>query len=121
MFLILGIVAIIVFTIQVYKTASGTERNAPFWAAVTAVTGVAFQFVFPVILGVLIVVYYVATGTEIQEVESAAYGPALVINLVCFVVSIVGMWLVMKHVSNVKDDLPAAKAPPPPPTFTGGR
>jgi hypothetical protein len=40
------------------------------------------------------------------------------LNVVCIGLSIVGMILVMKHVSRVRDDVPmSAIQPPPPPSF----
>jgi drug/metabolite transporter (DMT)-like permease len=117
MLTILGLVAIVVFTVQVYKTAAGTERNAPLWAAMTAVIGIALQFVVPILFGVVLAVYYIATGTPVENLESEMFGGALLISIAGIVLSIVGMVLAMKHVSKVKDDEPAAKAPPPPPTF----
>jgi len=113
---ILGIVAIVVFTIQVYKTAAGTERNAPLWAIATAGIGIGIQFVLPVIIGLILAIYYMSTGTPAEELQSAVAGIASVIGVVGMVLSIVGMWLVMKHVSNVRDDL-SVTAPPPPPAF----
>ena len=115
---ILGIVAIVVFTIQVYKTASGTERNGGAWAAVTLVIGLGIQFVLPMIIGIAIGVYYVASGTPVEELQAEISTLATVIGVIGIVLSIVGMWLVMKHVSKVKDDDPKAVAPPPPPTFS---
>lgn len=120
MLLLVGIIAIIVFTVQVYKTAVGTERNAPVWAAVTAITGITLQFVIPIFFGVAIAVYYLATGTAIEEVESEAFAPTLVVNIISFLLSIVAMVLIMKHVSKVKDEDPAARTPPPPPVSFGG-
>ncbi len=119
MLLLVGIIAIVVFSVQVYKTARGTERNAPVWAAITAVTGIALQFVIPIVFGIAIAVYYLATGTAVENIESEAFAPAVVVNIICFILSIVGMVLIMKHVSKVKDEDPAARTPPPPPPTFG--
>lgn len=118
MLLIVGIVAIVVFTYQVYKTAGNTERNPGLWAVITAVIGIGFQFVLPLIIGIVLAVYYLATGTPADQLESEIYGIAVVFNIVCLILSIAGMVLVMKHVSKVKDIIPLASAgPPPPPSF----
>src|SRR4030095_4300071 len=121
MLTIFGFLAISVCTIQVYKTASGTDRSAPAWAAITAITGIALQFVLPVILSLVIAVVYMATGTSPEDVGTEIYGFALVIGILGLVLSVVGMYMVMKYVSRVKDDEPAARTPPPPPTFGGGQ
>ncbi|HUR97199.1 MAG TPA: DUF973 family protein [Pyrinomonadaceae bacterium] len=114
---ILGIVAIVVFTIQVYKTAARTERNAPLWAIATAGIGIGIQFVLPVIIGMLLGIYYISSGTPVEELQAEIGGIASVIGVVGIVLSIVGMWLVMKRVSTVRDDFPNPTAPPPPPRF----
>ena|SRR5687768_3851343 len=121
MLLLVGIIAIVVFTVQVYKTAAGTERNAPVWAAITAVIGIALQFVIPIVFGIALAVYYLTTGTPVENIESEAFAPAVIVNIICFFLSIVGMVLIMKHVSKIKDEDPAAKTPPPPPSFGGNQ
>ncbi|MEP7149334.1 MAG: hypothetical protein ABI857_10665 [Acidobacteriota bacterium] len=114
---ILGIVAIVIITIQVYKTAVGTERNAAGWAAITVVIGIALQFVVPVIIGLLIGVYLVVTGTPAEELQNGLFGLMSVIGVAAIILSIVGMFLVARHVSKVKDDTTHGQAPPPPPVF----
>lgn len=113
-----GIIAIVVFTIQVFKTAKGTERNAPLWALLTAGIGIAFQFVIPLFLGMVLAVYYLATGSPAETLQSDLQWPSVIIGLVCIILSIVGMVLVSKHVSKIIDvPVGAVNAPPPPPTF----
>ena len=115
MLTIIGIVAIVVITIQVYKTAAGTDRNAPLWAAINVIIGIGLQFVAPILIGIVIAVYYIATGTPVENIESEMFGAAVLISIAGIVLSIIGMGLVMKFVSRVKDDEPAARTPPPPP------
>ena len=117
---IVGIVAIVVMTIQAYKSAAGTERNAPLWAGLTAVIGIGIQFVMPVTIGIAVGVYLAATGTPTDDFGQAYYGLFTIIGLAGIVLSIVGMWLVVRHVSNVRDDDPAVASPPPPPPTFGG-
>ena len=116
---IFGIVAIIVLTIQAYKTAVSTERNAVLWATINAVIGVGVQLIIPVFFGIILAVYYLATGTPETEIESAITGPASIIGILCLILSIVGMVLVNKHVAKVKDDSAIGPGPPPPPSFGG--
>ena len=112
---ILGLVAIIVLTIQVYKTANSTERNAGGWAVLTFVIGFGIQFVFPFMVGLIYGIYLVSTGST--EVDAGYFGVMTIISVGAIVVSIVGMWLIAKHVSKVKDDEVNPQIPPPPPTF----
>ena len=117
---ILGVVAIVAIAIQVYKSASGTGRNAGLWTSAAVGIGVAVQFIFPFIMGVLLVVGLLFAGTPAQKVqeklEAGLFGLLTVIDLVGVILGIVGMFLIARHVSKVKDDdFPAP--PPPPPTF----
>jgi len=114
---IIALVAIVIFTIQVYKTASGTGRNAALWALLTAVVGFGLQIVLPILIGIVMAVYYVAMGTPPDDIESAITGPATIIGFICLVLSIVGMVLIAKHVGKVPDDPIGRVQPPPPPTF----
>lgn len=115
---ILGIVAIVVFTIQVYKGAQNTERNAPLWAIVNAITGIAFQFVFPVFIGIAIGIYYMLTGSTAETLEREILGPAAIVGILFFFFSIAAMFLIWKHVNKVRDiPVGSTPAPPPPPTF----
>ena len=119
MFGILGLVAIVVFTIQVFKAARSTERNAGLWALFCAIVGIGFQLVLPLLVGVVLGVYYVLSGVPAEYIQAEIQGPAQIIGIVGLILSIVGMVLIAKHVSKVKADDPAAQAPPPPPpTFS---
>ena len=114
---ILGFVAVIVFTIQVYKSAKSTERNAGLWAAICAVVGIGFQFVLPIMLGFVLGIYYILTGGQLDSVGTGLLGIAGVVGLI---VSVVAMVLIAKHVSKVNLEPPATNPPPPPPTFNQG-
>jgi hypothetical protein len=114
---ILGLVAIIVLTIQVYKSAASTGRNAAGWAALTFVVGFGIQFVIPVMIGLIYGVYLASTGSTDVDVDVGYVGLISIIGIGGIVLSIVGMWLIAKHVSKVIDDGVNPPAPPPPPTF----
>ena len=118
MLTIVGFVAIVVFTYQVYKTAASTARNPVIWSVVTAMIGIGFQFILPLLIGIVLAIYYVATGTPTERLQDEISGIALIIGLISLVISIVGMAQIMKHVSKVKDDDPVLMAPPPPPNFS---
>jgi len=115
---IVALVAIVVFTIQVYKTANGTGRNGALWALLTAAVGVVLQLVVPFILGIVLAVAYLAAGSSPETIESDIMWPATLIGIAGMILSIVGMVLISKHVAKVPDDPPmSAAAPPPPPQF----
>jgi putative Mn2+ efflux pump MntP len=115
---IIGIVMIVVFTVQVYKTAKNTGRNAVLWMFITLAIGIGIQWVLPFIIGIVLAIYWVASGSDPSELQEKLNGPALVIGIVCLIASFVGVWLVMRYVSKVPDIDPRGPiAPPPPPTF----
>lgn len=114
---ILGFVAIIVFTIQVYKSAKSTERNAPLWAIVCALVGFGLQFAVPIAFSIVLVIYYTLSGTPPESLEDELNGPATIIGILGLILSIVGMVLIAKHVSKVTSETMTTVAPPPPPNF----
>lgn len=115
---IIALVAIVVFTIQVYKTANGTGRNGALWALLTAAVGLGFQLVIPFIVGIVLAIVYLVMGSTPDSIESDLVWPATMIGFVGMFVSVVAMVLIAKHVSKVPDDPPiSAAVPPPPPQF----
>ena len=114
---ILGFVAIIIFTIQVYKAAKSTERNAGLWAMICAVVGFGLQFVVPIAFSMVLAIYYTLTGTPPEGLEDELTGPATIIGILGLILSIVGMVLIAKHVSKVTTETMTTVAPPPPPNF----
>jgi hypothetical protein len=117
---ILGFVAIIVIAIQVYKSASSTDRNPVGWTALALMIGIGIQFVLPVMIGVGYGLYLAATNS-LDDIQYTNFGLMGVIGLVSTVLSIVGMWFVAKHVSKVKNDVEGEPVPPPPPSFSSGQ
>jgi len=121
-FTIIGFAAIVVFAIQVYKTAVSTERNAPLWTAATVVTGLAVQFLLPFLAGVAIGIYYVVSGRPLERLQTDLFGVLTMIDIAALILSMVAMSRLMARVSVIQDDLPnsAVQPPPPPPTFGSG-
>ena len=115
---IAALIAIVVFTVQVYKTANGTGRNGALWALLTATVGVGLQLVIPFILGIVLAVAYLAMGSSPETIESDITWPATLIGIAGMILSVVGMVLISKHVAKVPDEPPMSSAmPPPPPQF----
>ena len=112
---IIGIVAIVVFGIQIYKSAVSTERNAAAWTIAGVLTGIGIQFVIPIVVGICVGIYIAVTNTS---ADSVLYGLMEVVGIAGIVFSIVGMWIIWKRASIVKDEnTSGTAAPPPPPMF----
>lgn len=113
---IIGIVVIFVVTYQVYKTARDTGRNAALWGVLTFCVGFGLQWVIPILLGIIIGVVWMASGTDPSDLQTRIQGPAQIIGIACLLASFVALWLIMRYVSRVPD-VPIIAAPPPPPNF----
>lgn len=116
---LLGLVAIVVCAIQVYKAAVDTSRNAGIWTLLTIGVGIFFQFILPFVFGILLGVYYLMSGVPRERIAIDSFGLLFILEILCLVLSVVGMFMVMKHVSKLKDEVPGAAMPPPPPQFSG--
>lgn len=118
-FTLIGIIAIVVCSIQVYKTASDTGRSSSLWTIITVGIGIFFQFLLPVILGIIIGIVMLIRGTPPNEMTFNVFGLVFIIEVGCLVLSIVGMFSVLRRVSTYPEETESAvPAPPPPPTFT---
>lgn len=117
-FTLLGLIAIGIFAMQVYRSASETGRNPAFWAVITCVVGFGGQFILPVLIGITFALIMLAIGTAPESI-GVSFGLGFVIDIICVVLSVVGMFQILKHTSSIRDDLPneSVSAPPPPPTF----
>lgn len=115
----LGIIALIGVFIAAYfayKTAVSTGRSGPIWALITLAVGLGFQIVLPVLIGIIMGIVFVATGTPVDQIPEKIQGPAAFIGLPMLILSVVGIWLILRHISRLPEDKPAGQ-PPPPPTF----
>lgn len=114
---ILALVVVIVAAYHVFKTARDNGRSGAGWASLTVGVGLGLQWVLPIILGIVLAVVYMASGTKTTELQTALQTPAMILNLVCLALSFVGMYIILKFVSRIPDEPIATVAPPPPPPF----
>lgn len=110
---ILGLVVVVVATYFSYKTARDNGRNGFIWGLITFCVGFGMQIVVPLLIGIVLGIVWVATGTPTNELQSKIQGPALVIGIVTLVLSLVGMGLVLRYVSSITDDSDSHLPPPP--------
>lgn len=115
---ILGLVAVIVATYHVYKTAKDTGRNAVGWAFLTFGVGFGSQIILPLMTGIIIALVMTASGNSITKIQEFVDSIALIIGIVCLAASLFGIWLIMRHVSKIPDS-DSFIPPPSPPTFDG--
>ena len=116
---ILGLVAVFIATYFVYKAAKDTERNAVGWALLTFAVGFGTQIILPIIIGIVITIIMSASGSSIAEIQNSVQNIARIIGIPCLIFSIVGIWLIMRHVVKIPESETFTSPPPPPPTFGG--
>ena len=108
---ILGFIAVIISTYYVYKTAKDNERNAVVWALITFGVGFGLQLIIPVLIGFFVGVVMIASGSSVEEIQQSVQPFAVIIAIVCLILSFVGIALIMRHVAKLPED---ATVPPPP-------
>lgn len=117
---LLGLVAIVVFTYFVFKTAREYGRTAGLWALLTLGIGIGLQWIVPVIIMIVIYVVLLATGTRPDQIEDAIGWWSFGITFICLALSLVGMFLVLQQVAKLPEDIADSDIRvPPPPTFDG--
>ena len=114
---LLGFVAIIVFTIFVGRTAKENGRNAILWSITCVVVGLALQFVIPIVVVIVITIVLIAAGTRPDQVEAALGWWAFGLSALFITLSLIGMFLILRHVAQLPEDPESGDAPPSPPTF----
>ena len=113
-----GIIAIVIFAIHTFRSANSSGRNGGLWAVVNVGIGIALQWVVPLVVSMIVAVFYIASGSNIDTIEQDIMWPAVFISFAGLGLSILGMWLVLRHVSQIPDEDPTvASGPPPPPVF----
>jgi hypothetical protein len=114
---LLALVVVIVAAYQVFKTARDNGRSGGGWAAITVVVDLGLQWVLPVLLGVILAIIYMATGSRAELLQTELQTPAIIIGFVCVGLSFVAVFLILKFVSRIPDDAGTHISLPPPPTF----
>ena len=122
LFFLLGTVATVVAAYFTFKTAKENGRNGVVWGLISLLVGFGLQIVGPFVLGVLLVVIMLFTGTPQSQIQSKIDGPANILFYVFWLLGFVGLFLVIKFVSRLPetDDADLSEIVPPPPTFGKG-
>lgn len=112
-------IAIFVATYYAYKTAKDYGRNAILWALIVFAVGFGIQIVIPLFIGIVIGVVMTLQGSSPEEIQNSIGGYSFILGFVCIVLSLIGMFLILKFLSRVPEDgvLSEGSPPPPPPNF----
>lgn len=114
---IIGIAFVIIATYFVYKNATDYGRNAPIWALITFVVGIGLQWVFPIILMIILSVVLLVTGSSQMQAQSSLMFYAGFIGIGSLVLSGVVVLLILKFVSKMPEEKTFVKPPSPPTSF----
>jgi MFS family permease len=119
LFFLLGTVATFVAAYFTFRTANENGRSGIVWGFISLLVGFGLQIVAPFVLGVLLVVIMLFTGTPQSQIQSKIDGPANIIFYVFWLLGFVGLFLVIKFVSRLPetDESDIREIVPPPPTF----
>ncbi len=115
---ILGFITVFIATYYIYKTAGDTNRNAVGWALLTFAVGFGLQIIFPILIVFFIAAAMAVSGKPLTNIEQLPWSMDIIIVLIGWAVSFVGIWLIMRRVSTIPDEENFA-VPPSPPTFDG--
>ena len=111
---VIALIAVFVAAYFAYKTATDNGRSGPLWALATIGVGFGFQIVIPILIGIILGIVYVMTGTPVDQLQEKITGPATIVGFVMLFLSFVGIWLILKHVAKLPEDAPVERVPPPP-------
>jgi predicted PurR-regulated permease PerM len=114
---IAAFIAIFIFTYYAYKTARDYNRKAWLWALAVFGVGFGLQVIVPLMIGIVLGVVLVMSGTPVNEMQEKIQGPASIIGIVSVVLSFVGMALLLKMLSKVPETDDGQVEVPPPPQF----
>lgn len=115
---ILGFVSIFIFAYNAYKTAQGNGRNAVGWTLAVFGVGLGLQIIVPFMFGIIIAVVMISGGSTEAQVQESIYGPAVVMGVISTILSIAGMFLIVRHVGKIPEDTGEFSPPPPPSEFS---
>lgn len=116
---LLAFAVLVVISYFVFKTARDYGRNPALWTILTVGVGLFFQFILPFLIGLVLAIVWIASGTPPERLQVDLQTPLILIGFVSLGLSFVGMFLILKYVSRIPDESPNAEIPPPPPTFEG--
>ena len=112
---ILGLVFVIVGAIYTYRTAKSNGHNAVLWTLAAVAAGFGVQFVLPFLIGIILSIFWLASGRSGAELQAMIMASEPFISLVFLSASIVSGVLILRRVSLIRED--DAPLPPPSPEF----
>lgn len=101
--IILLVVFIIIAPLFVYLTAKKNGHKPVYWALITLAVGVGFQFVLPVIIGIVLAIVLGSTGTSPNAIQATIQGYSLIFNISSSILNVIGVLLILRRVSKINN------------------
>lgn len=104
---VLDIILTILFAVAaplfVYITAKKNGHKPVYWALITLAVGIGFQFILPIIIGIILAVALVGMGNSPNSVEPIIQSYSLIIGISCSILNIIGVLLVWRRVNKANN------------------
>lgn len=111
---ILGFIFVIIAPFFVYRSAKQSGRNAVGWALTAAAVGIGIQVVIPFLIGIVLGLALLASGTPPDGIRQAVTTPSIIIGIICLIISVAGVLVIMQHVAKIPEEKPFVPPPSPP-------
>lgn len=114
---ILGLIFAIVAPFFVYRNARQNGHNPVLWMLLALVAGVGLQLVIPLTIGILLGVIWIRQGYSAEEIQQSIQAPSSIFGVISLILSVTGIFLIMRNVNIVRDLPTTYPTPPEPPDF----
>lgn len=114
---IIGIAVLVIATIQAYKAARDSGRSPVKWALITFGIGFGIQIILPFLIGIVIGIVWLATGSSPEQLQEAIDVPAIIIGIVCLILSVIAVFLILRYLSKIPEEKLFTPPPQPPENF----
>ena len=101
--IILLVLFVIVAPLFVYLRAKKNGHKPVYWALITLTIGVAFQFILPVIIGIILAVALVKMGNSPNSVQPTIQSYSLIIGISGSILNAIGVLLVLRRVNKANN------------------
>jgi len=114
---IIGLVILVVATIQAYKAAGDSGRSPVKWAFITFGIGFGIQIILPLFIGIVLGIIWISGGKSPEQLQEAIDVPSIIIGIVCLVLSVIAVFLVLRYLSKIPEEKSFTPPPQPPENF----
>jgi hypothetical protein len=111
---IIALIGVIIAAVFAYRTARDTGRSGALWALAILGVGFGFQIFVPMIVGVVLALFFLWSGSPVEQLQEKVEAPAGIIGFIFLFLSAIGIWLVLRHLSKLPEEPPIERVPPPP-------